>query len=112
MLGRKGGSLSRGLGVRPRVSEPRFAGPAYGLPSAICAHQNHYFWGPPKVEPENLIWLQWSRRGVEDHCRSVEKAGEHFHPWGMAEENRPIYMCRGLRHTIAEYWTPDFKHWN
>lgn len=87
-------------------------GPAYGLPDAICAHQNHYFWGPPKVEPENLIWLQWSRRGVEDHCRSVENVGEHFHPWGMAEENRPIYLCRGLRHTIAEYWTPDFKHWN
>ncbi len=87
-------------------------GPAYGLPAPICAHQNHYFWGPPKVEPENLIWLQWGRRGVEDHCLSVEKAGEHFHPWGMAEENRPIYLCRGLRHTIAEYWTPDFKHWN
>ena len=87
-------------------------GPEYGLPPPICAHQNHYFWGPPKVEPENLIWLQWGRRGVEDHCLSVEKAGEHFHPWGMAEENRPIYMCRGLRHTIAEYWTRDFKHWN
>lgn len=87
-------------------------GPAYGLPAPICAHQNHYFWGPPKPEPETLIWLQWSRRGVEDHCRSVEKAGEHFHPWGMAEENRPIFLCRGLRHTIAEYWTPDFKHWN
>ena len=87
-------------------------GPAYGLPPPICAHQNHYFWGPPKVEPENLIWLQWGRQGVEDHCLSVEKTGEHFHPWGMAEENRPIYMCRGLRHTIAEYWTPDFKHWN
>ena len=87
-------------------------GPAYGLPAAICAHQTHYFWGPPKEEPENLIWLQWGRRGVEDHCRSVEKVGEHFHPWGMAEENRAIYMCRGLRHTIAEYWTPDFKHWN
>ena len=87
-------------------------GPALGLPSPICAHQNHYFWGPPKPEPENLIWLQWSRQGVEDHCRSVEKVGEHFHPWGMAEENRPIYLCRGLRHTLAEYWTPDFKHWN
>jgi dolichyl-phosphate-mannose-protein mannosyltransferase len=87
-------------------------GPAYALPPAICAHQNHYFWGPPKPEPENLIWLQWRRRGVEDHCLSVEKAGEHFHPWGMAEENRAIYLCRGLRHTIAEYWTPDFKHWN
>lgn len=87
-------------------------GPALGLPPPICAHQNHYFWGPPKPEPENLIWLQWGRRGVEDHCRSAEKAGEHFHPWGMAEENRPIYLCRGLRHTIAEYWDPDFKHWN
>jgi len=87
-------------------------GPALGLPPPICAHQNHYFWGPPKPEPENLIWLQWGRQGVEDHCRSVEKAGEHFHPWGMAEENRPIYLCRGLRHTLAEYWTPDFKHWN
>jgi 4-amino-4-deoxy-L-arabinose transferase-like glycosyltransferase len=88
-------------------------GPAYGLPSAICAHQNHYFWGPPpSPEPENLIWLQWGRQGVEDHCRSVEKVGDHFHPWGMAEENRPIYLCRGLKHTIAEYWTPDFKHWN
>jgi hypothetical protein len=54
----------------------------------------------------------WGRRGVEDHCRSVEKAGEHFHPWGMAEENRAIYLCRGLRHTLAEDWTPDFKHWN
>jgi hypothetical protein len=87
-------------------------GPALGLPAPICAHQNHYFWGPPKPEPDNLIWLQWGRKGVEDHCRSVEKVGEHFHPWGMAEENRPIYLCRGLRHTLAEYWTPDFKHWN
>lgn len=87
-------------------------GPALGLPPPICAHQNHSFWGPPTTEPENLIWLQWDRQGVEDHCRSVEKAGEHFHQWGMAEENRPIYLCRGLRHTLAEYWTPDFKHWN
>ena len=87
-------------------------GPAYGLPPAICAHQNHYFWGPPKPEPENLIWLQWDRGGVEDHCRSVEQAGEHFHPWGMAEENRPIYLCRGLKRPLADYWEPDFKHWN
>ncbi len=87
-------------------------GPALGLPAPICAHQNHYFWGPPKNEPENLIWLQWSRKSVEDHCRSVEQVGAHFHPWGMAEENKPIFLCRGLKHTIAESWTPDFKHWN
>ncbi len=87
-------------------------GPAYGLPPPICAHQNHFFWGPPATSPENLIWLQWGRRGVEDHCRSVEQVGEHFHPWGMAEENRPIYLCRGLKRPLADYWEPDFKHWN
>jgi hypothetical protein len=87
-------------------------GPALGLPASICAHQNHFFWGPPEHEPENLIWLQWGRQGVEDHCRSVEQAGEHFHPWGMSEENRPIWLCRGIKRPIADYWEPDFKHWN
>jgi len=86
-------------------------GPAYGLPLAICAHQNHYFWGPPHSEVQTLIWLQWGRRGIEKRCRSVEQAGEHFHPWGMAEENRPIYLCRGLRAPLSELW-PGLKHWN
>ena len=90
----------------------RYCGVAHGLPAPICAHQNHYFWGPPSTDPETLIWLQWGRQGVEDHCRSVEQAGEHRHPWGMAEENRPIYLCRGLRRPLSEYWTPDFKLWN
>ncbi len=86
-------------------------GPAYGLPPAICAHQNHFFWGPPPGEVDNLIWLQWGREGIERRCRSVEQAGEHFHPWGMAEENRPIYLCRGLRAPLSALW-PDLKHWN
>jgi hypothetical protein len=86
-------------------------GPAYGLPSAICAHQNHFFWGPPAVESENLIWLQWDRESIEEHCRSVEEVGRHSHPWGMAEENRPIYLCRGLRAPLTAQWA-DLKHWN
>jgi 4-amino-4-deoxy-L-arabinose transferase-like glycosyltransferase len=86
-------------------------GPAYGLPPAICVHQNHFFWGPPGGEIDTLIWLQWGREGIEERCRSVEQAGEHFHPWGMAEENRPIYLCRGLRAPLRELW-PDLKHWN
>ena len=86
-------------------------GPAQGLPSAICAHQNHWFWGPPSPEPENLIWLQWRRESIAEHCRSVEQVGEHFHPWGMGEENRPIYLCRGLKAPLSEQWA-DLKHWN
>jgi hypothetical protein len=86
-------------------------GPAHGLPPAICAHQNHYFWGPGDFHGDTLIWLQWGRRSIGEHCRSVEQAGEHFHPWGMAEENRAIYLCRGLRKPLLEQWE-DLKHWN
>jgi hypothetical protein len=41
----------------------------------------------------------------------VEKAGTHSHPWGMAEENHDIYLCRGLKKPLAEIWE-DQKHWN
>jgi hypothetical protein len=86
-------------------------GPAHGLPPAICAHQTHFFWGPGEFTGDQLIWLQWSRRGIGERCRSVEQVGEHFHPWGMAEENRPIYVCRGLRAPLKELW-PGLKLWN
>jgi hypothetical protein len=86
-------------------------GPELGLPSAISAHQNHWFWGPPDAEPDTLIWLQWSREDLQEICGEVEQAGEHHHPWGMAEENRPIYLCRDPVGTFAEWW-PDLKHWN
>ena len=86
-------------------------GPAFGLPRPICAHQNHWLWGPPDFDGDTLIWLQWSRESLEPICGSVEQAGAHHHPWGMAEENRPIFICRGPVASLAEAW-PDLKHWN
>jgi Dolichyl-phosphate-mannose-protein mannosyltransferase len=86
-------------------------GPALGLPSPICAHQNHWLWGPPEFDGDILIWLQWSRESLEPICCSVEQVGEHYHRWGMAEENRPIFLCRGPIVSPAEVW-PELKHWN
>jgi hypothetical protein len=86
-------------------------GPRHGLPAPVCAHQNHYFWGPGDAGSEVVIWLQWGRRHLEPMFASVEQAGEHHHPWGMAEENRPIFVCRGGKRTFAEAWD-DLKHWN
>jgi hypothetical protein len=85
-------------------------GPAYGLPEAICAHQTYYFWGPRGFDGDTIIWLQRDRESLERLCRSVEQAGEHFHPWGMAEENRPIFICRGLLSPLPKMW-PWLKHW-
>ncbi len=86
-------------------------GPAYALPQAICAHQTYYFWGPSDFDGDTFIWLQWEREWLEPLFQTVEQAGEHFHRWGMAEENRPIYLCRGLREPLQKLW-PRLKHWN
>ncbi len=86
-------------------------GPRYGLPRAICPHQTHFLWGPRDFRGDMAIVLQTSRRDLETDCASVEEAAVHFHPWGMAEENRPIYLCRGLRTPLPDLW-PRLKHWN
>jgi hypothetical protein len=86
-------------------------GPQYGLPPAISAHQTHFLWGPRGNAGAVLIVLQDDRETLEKVCASVEDAGVHFHPWGMAEENNPIFICRGLHPPLPEMW-PRLKKWN
>lgn len=86
-------------------------GPAHGLPRAISAHQNHFLWGPRGFAGDVLVVLQDDRESLERVCASVEEAGRHHHPWGMAEENGPIWVCRGLKTPLPELW-PQLKHWN
>jgi len=86
-------------------------GPEHGLPSAICAHQTHSMWGPGQFDGHTFIWLQWSADGLAEICGSVEVVGVHDHPWGMAEENRPIHLCRQLEQPLTEMWE-DLRHWN
>ena len=86
-------------------------GPALGLPPAISGHQTHFLWGPRGYRGEVVIVLQDDRESLERVCTSVEEAGTHFHPWGMAEENNPIFVCRGLHPPFPELW-PRLKKWN
>jgi hypothetical protein len=86
-------------------------GPRHGLPRPISAHQSYFLWGPGGFEGDVLIVLQDDRESLERVCASVEEAGAHFHPWGMAEENNPIFVCRGLKVPLRELW-PRLKKWN
>jgi hypothetical protein len=88
-----------------------FFGPRYGLPPAVSAHQNHFFWGPPKSEPDTVIVLQDSRARLEELFNSVREGAVHYNEYGMAEENRPIYLCLGPKFKFAEIW-PKLKKWN
>ena len=85
-------------------------GPALGLPRAWSRHQNHWYWGPPQEDYRNLIVLQFSQKDVEENCTSWA-AFPHQNPWGMAEENVPIYLCRGVTFDLRKIWLHD-HHWN
>ena len=85
-------------------------GPALGLPRAWSRHQTHWFWGPPPVDYRNLIVIQWSLDDVRDNCASWQ-AFPHAHPFGMAEENTPIYLCREPTFDIRKIWWHS-HHWN
>jgi len=86
-------------------------GPSHGLPPAISGHQTHSMWGPGDCTGDVVIVLQVRAASLTDIFDSVEVAGNHFHPWGMAEENRDILVCRGMKMPLAELW-PRLKHWN
>lgn len=85
-------------------------GPAYGLPRAYSRHQNYWYWGPPAEDYTNLIVIQGDFQDVKDNCTSWQ-AFDHSHRWGMAEENAPIYLCRGTKFDIQKIWWRS-HHWN
>ena len=85
-------------------------GPQYGLPRAWSRHQNHWYWGPPTEPYENLIVIQWGIDDVKDNCTSWQ-AFVHYERFGMAEENTPIYYCRGAQFDIQKIWWHS-HHWN
>jgi hypothetical protein len=85
-------------------------GPVRGLPQAICAHQAHSLWAPPERDYSTYICLGCDE-GLSRVFDSVQVAAVHHHPWGMTEENRPIYLCRRPKMSIRGLW-PRLKHWN
>ncbi|MFZ0799021.1 MAG: glycosyltransferase family 39 protein, partial [Terriglobales bacterium] len=85
-------------------------GSKLGLPRAYSRHQNHWYWGPPPQVYKNLIVIQWSLDDVRDNCTSFQTF-EHYQRFGMAEENTPIYLCRGVLFDIQKIWWHS-HHWN
>ncbi len=88
-----------------------FFGPKYGLPKAISAHQNYYFWGPRDSSGDVIILLQSDRAGAEENCASVTDGPALNPAYGMQEEHYTILICRGLKHSFTELW-PKLKRWN
>jgi len=88
-----------------------FYGPRYGLPKAISAHQNYYYWGPRQYTGERVIMLEWKLDNALHWCGSVEQGPVIAPYYGMGWEHYTILLCRDLKVPLAQAW-PEFKVWN
>ena len=85
-----------------------FYGRKYGLPPAISGHQNYFLWGTHGFTGESVILIEHDPS--PEMWQSVRLVDRCFHPYGMPEENIPIYHGIGLKKPLAEVW-PRVKHW-
>ncbi len=90
-----------------------FFGKKYGLPPALCAHNNYWYWKPAKVEfsvgiifgaegslEANLADLQGPGR-FEQAELAATTGSRHAMPF---ENNRQIFLCRRPHFTFEQLW--------
>jgi len=90
-----------------------FYGPALGLPKAISGHLTYWYWGPRQYTGEIVIVLgEHGRERLDKYFTSVEEVASVGHPYAMASQNFPVYLCRGPKgRTLQQIW-PELKNWN
>lgn len=88
-----------------------FFGPKYGLPKAISAHQNYYYWGPRDYAGESVILLEWSPQDAKYWCGHVDVGPRNDPPLGMGWEHYNILICHDFKVPLRQAW-PRLKVWN
>ena len=84
-------------------------GPKYGLPAAICGHQNYWIWGPRQYTGESMILVgEGHPERLPAKFAHVEEVGHFEYP--LALERTDIYWGQGLKWPLQEIWE-DVKLW-
>jgi len=87
-------------------------GRAHGLPPSISGHNNYWLWGPGAASGEVVIVVGESDEGLRRMFDSVELAATTDCRYCMPyEDDKPIWVARGIRQPIAESW-PVNKHYD
>jgi len=87
-------------------------GPQMGLPPAISAHQNYYYWGTRGYTGDCMIVMADTQKRLSELFESVEKVGTVYHPLSMPYEHFDVFLCRGAKFGPLEKVWPEIKHWN
>jgi hypothetical protein len=87
-------------------------GAKMGLPNAISAHQNYFYWGPHGYTGECMIIMADRPERLHELFERVELAGTVYHPLSMPYEHFDVYVCRGTKFGDLQKVWPELKHWN
>jgi len=88
-----------------------FYGPKLGLPRAISGHQNYFYWGLRGYSGDVVIAIGMNSEVLHRYYKDVIYAGQTYHPYAMAYENTPIYICRNPKEPLQDVWG-EIKNWN
>jgi 4-amino-4-deoxy-L-arabinose transferase-like glycosyltransferase len=84
-----------------------FAG-KYPLPRVISTHNSYWVWGYPKGSLGTVIILRGDLEHHRQGCDEAVLAAVHTCRYCMPYENNlPIYICRGLRVSLADVWREE-----
>jgi hypothetical protein len=87
-----------------------FFGKQYGLPPAFSGHNSHFSWPPKEYTANVMIIVGGSKEDHEDSFKEVIEMDRTDCRYCMPyENNKPIYLCRGIKRPIMEIW-PTVKN--
>jgi dolichyl-phosphate-mannose-protein mannosyltransferase len=76
-----------------------------GLPPVLCGQNQYFLWGDHGADENVIIHVNGDPARWRRACQSVEIAANFGAPYVMPYENdRPIFLCRGLRRPLSEIW--------
>jgi hypothetical protein len=90
----------------PAASAINFYGQRYGLPKAISGHVSYWVWGAGSNTTDTVILVGYPFGYGEavPFCRDSIALAQLHNPYGYAEVNRPIVVCRGFRGNFQLLW--------
>jgi hypothetical protein len=80
----------------------------YGIPQSISGHLSHYIWGWGAYDGKCLIMVgigQGAGQYLLGYFDSVESVpGPRIDHMTDYENGKPIYVCRGLKIPLGDFW--------
>ncbi|MCX6556067.1 MAG: glycosyltransferase family 39 protein [Candidatus Aminicenantes bacterium] len=87
-----------------------FFGSKYGLPKAICGHNNYWLWGARGASGEVVIRLGGSLDAMMESYREVVRAGMFHDDYCMPFENdMVVWILKERLRPLQDDWA-EFKH--